>query len=452
MSASHDLSRIGSIARLLALLLAIAVPAAADSVSDSGGDVVRDPTLPQDMKALDFEIGRALFDREWAPAPASTEAADGLGPLFNARSCNACHPGGGRGVPFDKSGAVLAALLFRLGGHSADYTDPIYGRQIQTGGVAGLAAEARALVSFEKSTVTLKDGTAVTLRKPVPRLAQLGEGRLASATVISPRLATAIDGIGLLQRIPEDEILGRADPTDEDADGVSGRPNRVIDRVTGTTAIGRFGWKAGEAELQAQDAKALNLDIGLSNPVFPDAYGDCTKPETRCHAMPNGASPQFDNLEVPASLTRLIDRFVAEAVLPASTTPTPADVAQGRDVFMEVGCEACHRASFDLPAAEGLPARTIAPYSDLLLHDMGPGLADHMVEGEASGREWRTAPLWGIGAASQKDGVGLLHDGRARSILEAILWHDGEAKKARQRVEALSREDRQALIDFVGSL
>jgi CxxC motif-containing protein (DUF1111 family) len=167
--------------------------------------------------------------------------------------------------------------------------------------------------------------------------------------------------------------------------------------------------------------------------------------------MPNGASPQFENLEVPSPLTRLIDRFVSEAMLPVPATGSK-DVAQGRTLFMEAGCEACHRASFDLPAAGTMPARRIAPYTDLLLHDMGDGLADQVKDGDASGNEWRTAPLWGIGVALRADHVGLLHDGRARSVLEAILWHDGEAAPARQKVEALSAPDRQALIDFIGSL
>jgi CxxC motif-containing protein (DUF1111 family) len=148
----------------------------------------------------------------------------------------------------------------------------------------------------------------------------------------------------------------------------------------------------------------------------------------------------------------LIDRFVREAVLPAPPRTGNADLEKGRSLFMSAGCESCHRAQFHLPASGKLPARDIAPYSDLLLHDMGADLADHVAEGEASGREWRTSPLWGIGAAMQRPGFGLLHDGRARSILEAILWHDGEAATARRKVQALSPAERQALIDFVGSL
>lgn len=422
------------LAGLAALLLACAAqPVRANPAQD----VVRDPSLPQDVKGLDFEIGRALFERHWAAAPASTQAADGLGPLFNARACISCHPGGGRGVPFDKLGATLPALLFRLGSHHADATlagDPLYGQQIQTQSVAGIGAEATVSVSFETHSVTLADGTVVELRKPIPKLDKFAYGALASRTVVSPRLATAIHGIGLLERIPESEILAG-----------KGKPNYVIDPITGRRALGRFGWKAGVASLEVQDAKALDLDIGLSNPVYRDAYGDCTVKEADCLKMPTGASPQFENLEVPSSLTRLIDRFVSEAMLPP--VPTAANAETGRKIFAEVGCGDCHTSSFRLP-----DGRNIAPYTDLLLHDMGFGLADHMAEGRASGKEWRTAPLWGIGQALRAGDVGLLHDGRARNVLEAILWHDGEAAQARAQVEQLPAQDRQTLIDFIGSL
>jgi CxxC motif-containing protein (DUF1111 family) len=418
-----------------ALLLALA---ASSAHANPAQDVIRDPALPADAKGLDFEIGRALFERHWAAAPASTQAADGLGPLFNARACISCHPGGGRGVPFDKLGATLPALLFRLGAHGHAAGDPIYGQQIQGQSVAGISAEATASISFETSIVTLADGTAVELRKPTAKLDTLAYGALTSTTVVSPRLATAIHGIGLLEQIPEAAILANVHPG-------GGKPNFVTDPISGKRALGRFGWKASAPSLEVQDAKALDLDIGLSNPVYRDALGDCTKQQPDCLKMPTGASPQFEGLEVPSSLTRLIDRFVREAMLPP--VKAAANAEAGRTIFAEAGCAACHQPSFELAKS-----RKIAPYTDLLLHDMGLGLADHMMEGEANGREWRTAPLWGIGQALRADNVGLLHDGRARNVLEAILWHDGEAAKARQHVEQLSAPDRQALIDFIGSL
>jgi CxxC motif-containing protein (DUF1111 family) len=304
--------------------------------------------------------------------------------------------------------------------------------------VAGISAEATASISFETHSVTLVDGTAVELRTPTAKLDKLAYGALASDTVVSPRLATAIHGIGLLEQIPEAAILANVHPG-------GGKPNYVTDPISGKRALGRFGWKASAPSLEVQDGKALDLDIGLSNPVYRDAFGDCTQQEPDCLKMPTGASPQFEGLEVPSSLTRLIDRFVREAMLPP--VKAAANAEAGRTIFAEAGCTACHQTSFELTKG-----RKIAPYTDLLLHDMGLGLADHLKEGEANGREWRTAPLWGIGQALRADNPGLLHDGRARNVLEAILWHDGEAAKARTRVEQLSAPDRQALIDFIGSL
>src|SRR3954469_13802924 len=213
-----------SLAGLALALLALGTASAA--ANPAVPDVVRDPKLPQDAKGLDFEIGRALFERHWAAAPASTQAAEGLGPLFNARACIACHPAGGRGVPFDQLGATLPALLFRLGSHSADATsagDPVYGQQIQIASVAGIRAEATAGVSFATRAVTLADGTVVELRKPTAKLDALASGPLASSTVVSPRLATAIHGIGLLEQIPEAEILANVRPAGDD--GVAGKAN-----------------------------------------------------------------------------------------------------------------------------------------------------------------------------------------------------------------------------------
>jgi CxxC motif-containing protein (DUF1111 family) len=435
---------------ILTICAALVVILAGIQAAQAGSiAVIRDPALKTGIQGLDFEIGRALFEQQWVAAPSSTQSTDGLGPLFNARSCHSCHAGGGRGVPFDRNGAPTVSWLVKLGTQRADAGDPTYGQQIQTGAVPGLKAEAELGVSFEHRTMALADGSTVDLEKPILHLANFAFGPLAPEMRLSPRLAPAINGIGLLERIPEAEILERTRATD---DGVSGRANWVVDPATGKRTLGRFGWKADAPSLEAQDAKALDLDIGLSNPLYRDAYGDCTKAEPACLKMPSGASPQFENLEVPSVLMGLIDRFVREAVLPAPPRTGNADLEKGRSLFMSAGCESCHRAQFHLPAAGKLPARDIAPYSDLLLHDMGADLADHVAEGEASGREWRTSPLWGIAAAMQRPGFGLLHDGRARSILEAILWHDGEAATARRKVQALSPAERQALIDFVGSL
>ncbi len=416
--------------------------------------VIRDPALPQDDTALDFEIGRALFERIWVPAPASTQAADGLGPLFNAKSCAACHPGGGRSLIEAAYGDDSPGRIVRLGGAAPGdaHPDPTYGEQLQTEAVPGLSPEAVIKIRYVDVQYLLADDTVVNLRRPHLRIEHLASGPLAPGTQTSLRLAPAIQGIGPLNDIPAEQILASADPGDRDGDGIKGRPNWIVDPASGSRQLGRFGWKAGQPSLAAQDAHALYADIGLSNPRFPDAAGDCTLAEADCRAAPSGASPQFASLEVPAQLTAVIDGFVAAAVLPSLGLPD-GTAAAGAAQFAAAGCPACHRPTFTLPATPQQAARRIAPYTDLLLHDMGDGLADAMAEATATGRDWRTAPLWGLGWAVDDKGEGaLLHDGRARSILEAVLWHGGEAEAARDKVIAMSGAERAALIDFLKSL
>lgn len=417
--------------------------------------VIRDPHLKNDAKGLEFEIGRALFERNWVPAPASTQAADGLGPLFNAKSCAACHPGGGRSVSDAAYGDDSPGHVVRLGGATPGVAepDPIYGEQLQTEAVPGLTAEATIKIHYFDTEYLLADDTMVNLRRPHLSITHLAAGPLAPATKTSLRLAPAIQGIGPLNHIPVAEILANADPEDKNGDGIKGRSNWIVDATTGVKELGRFGWKATQPTLSAQDAHALFADIGLSNPLFDDAAGDCTAREIACRAAPNGASPQFESLEVPSQLLAAIDRFVAEAVLPKRPKMDMDTVNRGKALFATAGCTACHVPSFSMPAMGGRPARHIAPYTDLLLHDMGEGLADEMADGSATGSEWRTAPLWGLGWALDADGSGaLLHDGRARSVLEAVLWHGGEAEAARNKVIAMSSEERTALIAFLQSL
>jgi CxxC motif-containing protein (DUF1111 family) len=390
---------------------------------------------------LAIAIGKALFQRQWVSAPASTQATDGLGPLYNARSCAFCHAGAGRGAGLEAVPGGHSGIVLRLGSVGTGAPDPAYGMQLQTEAVPGLTPEGALAVDFALSAVTLADGTAVAMRRPQPRIADAAEGPLDPRTRLGLRIAPSLVGLGALERIPEAEIL--AVP--------GGRPSWVTDPATGQRRLGRFGWKASEPSIAAQVGRALAIDIGLSNPLHRDPYGDCTAREAACRAMPNGASPQFEGLEVPSALIDPLDRFVAVALLP------PPDAARsdphGAALFAAAGCSACHRPSFALPAAAGQPARSIAPYSDLRLHRMGPGLAEAMPEGDAAGDEWRTPPLWGLGrAVDAAGGAALLHDGRARSILEAILWHGGEAAAARDKVSAMPAADRAALIAFLRSL
>ena len=384
---------------LTAALLLAAVPAAAE---EYGFDVM---------------LGRALFDRAWIPAPASTKSADGLGPLFSARSCSACH--GLRGL--SPASTNPFALTLRLG------HDPLYGEQIQAFAVPGVEGEGRLLV---------EDG-------PEGREARLADaplGPLADSTPRSLRHAPTISGIGLLALVPEEDILAGADPDDRDGDGISGRPNRLADG-----RLGRFGWKASHPTLADQNATAFALDLGLATPLRPVAWADCTEAQVSCRSAPQGGDET--ELELAGDMARMVDIFV-EAI-PA---PRSVDDPQGRDLFAATGCAACHRPEWQVRPADAAEARTIAPYTDLLLHDMGDGLADGLAEGDAKGSEWRTPPLWGIRERLAVGSPAFLHDGRASTLDAAIRWHAGEAMAAVRDFTTLTDADRQRLLAFLSGL
>lgn len=442
---------------LVVLLFGSTIPAHTEEPSKHHHvvKVVRDPSLGDEAVArMENVIGQSIFERIWVSAPSSTEAADGLGPLFNARSCAACHPGGARGTLVNKDGSFSPSLLVRLGLAKNGAPDPTYGHQLQTDSARGVPAEGKFEIAYAELATKLGDGTVVELRRPIVTVSKLAQGPLDAQTRLGLRLAPAIHGIGPLDRIPSEAIAAAADPDDKDGDGISGRVNWLDpDHKT----FGRFGWKAVQPDMETQNAHAFMADMGLSTPIFTDAYGECTTKQTVCRAAPSGASPQFEDLEVSTTLMRVLDRFVAEAVLPNGPKPlaSAGTLKKGRDVFAAAGCQACHQPQgYDIQwPADSRKPRHISPYTDLLLHDMGDGLAEELIEGDAAGREWRTAPLWGMRWSVNDKGQGaLLHDGRARDLLEAILWHGGEALPARDHVAALSADDRQALISFLSSL
>lgn len=364
---------------------------------------------------LDAALGRALFKRQWVPAPSSTDASDGLGPLFNARSCEACHRGGGgsriRGDASDHGD--LEGAVVRLG--TADgAADPTYGVQLQTEAVPGLRAEGRVRV--------------------LPKLSlSLAAGPLANGVRAGVRQAPPLHGRAVLDDIPDEEILKRDDPDDRDGDGISGRVNRTGGR------IGRFDWKAGQPTLEAQIARAFRLDLGMSSPLEPHAHGDCTPRQTGCLQAPSGGSAIADGHEISSRILTLIGSYL-RSLEASSPPPDPA----GEALFASTGCALCH-----VPLLKDRTGTDRRVFSDLLLHDMGGELDDGAGEPGVASSEWRTAPLTGRNGAG---GARYLHDGSARSIAGAIAKHGGEAAMARRQFNKLKPADRQKLIDYVRRL
>jgi len=428
------------------------------------------PSAVVDFDAKErFHLGEALFDKLWVSAPASTRASDGLGPLFNARACQSCHVNNGRGHP-PEGGRDATSMLIRLARAArtgveramlADrqllaLPDPAYGGQLQDRAVPGLSAEGRILVSYRESPFVLSDGETVSLRHPRYEIIDLAYGPLAEGTTLSPRVAPAMIGLGLIDAIHPADILANADPEDLDGDGISGRVSMVRDPKTGALVPGRFGWKASEPSLRSQNAAAFSSDIGISTSLHPTPSGDCTAMQIACLAMPNGVQANLGSTEAPDPVLDLVTFYTANLAVPRRRDVADPEILRGKELFYAAGCVTCHVPKFVTrrDTSDGTQAfQLIWPYSDFLLHDMGPLLADGQAVGDATGREWRTPPLWGIGLTETVSGHSFfLHDGRARNLTEAILWHGGEAAAARNSFAVLERADRQALIAFLRSL
>ena len=418
-------------------------------------------------RELDFKVGNGLFRKLWVTAPASTRVSDGLGPLFNARSCQSCHLKDGRGHPPTGPDDPAVGMFLRLSvpghaddlpealagieGYLATLPEPTYGGQLQNFGVPGVPAEGRMEIAYEPVPVTLADGAVVTLRRPSYRAVDLAYGPISPEVQISPRVAPQMIGLGLLEAVPEADILALADPEDRDGDGISGRANRVWSHAEARPMLGRFGLKAGEPTIRDQAAAAFAGDVGISTALHPEGWGDCTAAEPLCRAHPDGGAPEADD-----QVLDLVTFYSRNLAVPARRGVDDARVLEGKRVFYTAGCAACHQPKFVTDRLADQPEQSfqlIWPYTDMLLHDMGEGLADGRPEALASGNEWRTAPLWGIGLTETVTGQATyLHDGRARSLLEAVLWHGGEAQAARDRVVGLPKDERDALIAFLESL
>lgn len=393
-----------------------------------------------------FFVGNSFFEQNWVQAPASTTARDGLGPLMNAKACSACHANDGRGAPFSGNGLLLR--LSQMAGGTPQ-SHPVYGGQFQDFAIHGSNPEGKVVISHEMISGTYKDGTPYTLQKPIYQLTDLNYGPIGSDIMISPRVGPQMIGLGLLEIIPEYQILANVDEFDTDGDGVSGRANYVLNPVNNQIELGRFGWKANKVNLLVQTAAAFNGDIGIKSSIFPEE--NYTSNQTSLHGLPDGGTIEIDDddLEKVALYTRGL-------AVPARRIDNRANFELGRKLFDEMLCSKCHIEEHTTGTSGNIDALKnikIRPFTDLLIHDMGDGLADNRPDGLANGKEWRTPPLWGIGLIEKVNGhTFYLHDGRARNLEEAILWHGGEAEESKQHFVNAPVGLRNLLINFLKSL
>ena len=395
---------------LLALTALVAATACDQLTTQAAPDgEVFDAPVPglTSSEAAAFARGDAEFARRFSPAA-------GLGPIFNNASCASCHSGDGRGV--------LDNSLQRIGSSSDNFLLSLGGPQIQDKAIPGAEAE-----------------------------------RVPPGVAVSTRLPPPVFGVGLIEAIPEATIVARADPSDADGDGISGRANYVTSaafvpsREPGGGAgprLGRFGRKAQTSSLLQQVVEAYLQDIGITSEFLP------LENRNPLSSVPVEASDRAPDPEVSTAVVQAVTHYIRALAPPAPGAETPERV-EGRALFTSGGCASCHTpvmrtGSSVLPA---LSNKDVELFSDLLLHDMGDGLADNRPDGQATGREWRTAPLWGTRLVSQflNGHVLLMHDGRAKSVEEAILLHGGEAQAARDRFAALSPAMKRALLAFVES-
>ena len=402
-----------------------------------------------------FFVGNSFFRNAWVTAPASTGARDGLGPLFNTNACQSCHIRDGRGRPPRHNEGMISMLIkLSINDHHEvlDKTqitsaDPNYGLQIQNKAIAGILPEAQVQIEWVEIPGEYEDGTKYSLRKPKYHLTDLAYGNMHEQVLLSGRVAPQMIGLGLLEEIPLNALEKHADPNDVDGNGISGRFNQVWNVDEGKVTVGRFGWKASQPTVKQQAAAAFSADIGITSSLFPD--DSCTQMQDKCIQAPSGGSP-----EVTDEILNMVTFYSKTLAVPMQRGEELNK--RGERLFHEIGCASCHVDTWQTgnnPEFPELSGQEIHPYTDLLLHDMGDGLADGRIEFLASGSEWRTPPLWGIGLIPlvNKHST-LLHDGRARNIEEAILWHGGEAKDAKEKFRELNASDRNNIIEFIKSL
>ena len=401
-----------------------------------------------------FSFGNRLFNTNWVEAPGSVKSFDGLGPMFNRVSCSGCHTKDGRGRPPENNRGPMDSMLLRISIPGKDakvgvVPHSVYGDQISERAILHVEPEGRAEISYTERPGTYGDGEKFSLRQPRYAITDLKYGDLGKDVMVSPRVAPAMVGLGLLQSVPDETLLALADPDDADGDGISGRANEVWDALAGKKSLGRFGWKANQPNLRQQNAGAAVGDIGIATSMAEAQ--NCTPAQFDCVKAINGGAPEMSD-EFLDKLTL----YTMTIAVPAQRNANDPVVKQGEELFRAMGCASCHMPTLQTKSVEHfseLENQTFHPFTDLLLHDMGEGLADNRPDFEATGREWRTPPLWGLGlipVVNKHDF--LLHDGRARGAAEAILWHGGEAEAAREAFRNAAKPERDALIAFLNSL
>lgn len=409
------------------------------------------------LNAIDnayFAAGNSLFKEAWVTAPSSTTARDGLGPFFNANACAACHFKDGRGRP-PLPGETSTGLLLRIGQNSFDPSvsgipDSHYGDQLQDRSIMGLNEEYTYSIIHNPLNGTYPDGTPYSLSSPTYQLSGFNYSIPDAGYQISPRIGSQLIGLGLLEAIPASTILEYADEFDSDGNGISGKPNYALNVETGMPELGRFGWKSNMPNLMQQIAGAFNGDMGITSSMFPNENYTTFQAPT-AGVFQNGGNPEIEDLNLYK-----VYLYMSSLQVPGRRNYDDKRILEGKQIFRSIGCADCHRPKYETGTHADfsyLKNQVIWPYSDLLLHDMGDSLADGKTDYAASGKEWRTPPLWGIGLLPTVNGHQfLLHDGRANGVEEAILWHGGEGTKSRNQFMSLSSGDRQKLIDFINSL
>lgn len=427
-----------------------------------------------------FFIGNAFFRQPWVVAPASTDSRDGLGALFNVAACQSCHIKDGRGHAPMSADDDADSLLIRLAmpattdeqrqqlQHSLieKIVHPMYGGQLQDRGIQGVPAEARIAVQWTDKSIKFADGHVETLRAPIFTLTNPGYGPFDDELMVSPRVALPMIGLGLLEQIPDEDIKKQASKTNGD---ISGKYNWVMDPQTNKQALGRFGWKAGQTKLITQNQSAFNEDMGLTSNIRP--HESCMPMQTACMKAVTGADEQGNGklpIEVNDEVAKFVEFYTRNLAVPHRRNANDPLVLAGKKHFYDMGCQSCHTPRYQLPKTDNdhleQHGQVIYPYTDLLLHDMGDDLADRTIAGKlpskeaqveflANSYEWRTPALWGIGLAQTVDPQAtFLHDGRARTLMEAVLWHGGEAQKQQQKVLKLDKQGRAELNAFLQSL